>query len=95
MSDTHAVTLEPALDAAAAPDLADRLRALRGRALELDASQVKSVGAQSVQVLLSAAVSWKAEGKDFRVISPSADFEEALRLLGLTVDTLTAGGASA
>lgn len=91
----NSIKLVQALDSAAAPELADSLRALCGSALEIDASQVRSVGAQSLQVLLSAAVFWREEGVPLSIVSPSVDFEEALRLLGLSLEQFTAGGASA
>jgi chemotaxis protein CheX len=79
-------------DAAA---LVAALQGQRGRALEIDASGVVEIGTPCLQVLLSAAASWRGDGQDLRVLEPSAGFLATLGHLGLDLDTLGAGGAAA
>jgi chemotaxis protein CheX len=93
---THAprrVPLPAALTAIAATDLADQLRTLRGAPLTLEGGAVKKVGAQCVQVLLSAAATWRADGVTMALDAPSEEFAEALRLMGLSPEAFGAGEA--
>jgi chemotaxis protein CheX len=92
MTATEARLALPAtLSSAAAPDLLERLLALRGAPLALEAEGVRKLGGQCAQVLMSAALTWKTDGHGLRVVDPSAEFGEALRLLGLSLDSVTAG----
>ena len=70
------------LDLRAAAPLAAELAALRGRNVEVDASRVRKLGGQCLQVLLSARACWEAEGARFCVAAPSDDFINGLALLG-------------
>jgi chemotaxis protein CheX len=83
--------LPDSLGSAAAEALLASLLAARGQPLSLDASRVRRVGAQCAQVLLSAAATWRADGAALRIEDPSSEFQEALRLLGLTVGAVSAG----
>ena len=74
------------LDLNAAGPLANEFLALRGQALEVDASAVERMGAQCLQVLLSARATWDADGAAFAVISPSDEFTSTLALLGAPID---------
>ena len=86
-----AVLLPEVLDVRAAAPLAGELMDRRGRDLELDASNVRRLGGQCLQVLLAAESCWKAEGLGFRVLSPSSDFNEGLALLGAPAFASTPG----
>jgi chemotaxis protein CheX len=77
------MTLPNELDIKAAMPLAAELLALRGKDLALNASQIERVGAQCLQVLLSAAATWEADGHDLTVDDPSVPFTDALRTAGL------------
>ena len=77
-----ALTLPEMLDLRAAAPLAAELMARRGTDTELDASRVRKLGGQCLQVLLSAQACWQAEGRRFRVVAPSSDFAEGVALLG-------------
>ena len=77
-----AVLLPEALDMRAAAPLAAEFLERRGRDVEVDASKVRRLGAQCLQVLLAAHACWKADRSGFRVVSPSNDFTEGLALLG-------------
>ena len=77
-----ALMLPEMLDLRAAAPLAAELTARRGLDTELDASRVRKLGGQCLQVLLSAHACWQAEGRRFRVVAPSSDFTEGVALLG-------------
>jgi chemotaxis protein CheX len=77
-----ALMLPDVLDLRAAAPLAAELMARRGQDTELDASRVRKLGGQCLQVLLSAQACWQAEGRRFRVVAPSSDFTEGVALLG-------------
>ena len=83
------VELPAHLDLTAAAPLHERLLALRGEAVGIDASKVESLGGQCLQVLLSAVVTWKADMVELSFVKASAGFENGLRLLGLSVDSLS------
>ena len=80
--DTQTIQLAAILDVRAAGPLAAELAARRGQDVTLDACEVRRLGAQCLQVLLSARASWAAEGVCFRVSAPSDDFTDTLTLLG-------------
>ena len=77
------IALPPALGPAEAEGFADSLRALRGAPVELAAGETRRLGGQCVQILLAAAAAWAADGQSFRLVEPSAEVSEALRLLGV------------
>lgn len=74
------------LDLNAAGPLAHEFLALRGRSVEVDASAVERLGAQCLQVLLSARRTWDADGAEFSLVSPSDEFTSTLALLGAPID---------
>ena len=82
------VELPAHLDLTASAPLYERLLALRGEAVGIDASKVESLGGQCLQVLLSAVVTWKADAVPLQFNNASAGFEGGLRLLGLSLDSL-------
>lgn len=77
------MTLPSELDIKAAIPLAADLLALRGKDVAIDASQIERVGAQCLQVLLSAAATWDADGAELTLNAPSVTFTDAIRLAGL------------
>lgn len=77
--------LPDVLDLRAAAPLASDLLALRGRALCLDASGVKSVGALCLQVLLSARMTWETDKKPLVIAAASPAFSSAMRLFGAPI----------
>ena len=74
------------LDLNAASPLLGEFLALRGSAVEVDASAVERLGAQCLQVLLSARMTWDADGASFAVVAPSEEFSATLALLGAPID---------
>lgn len=88
------IDLPDSLGSAGAAALAATLLEARGAPLTLGAGSVRRLGGQCVQVLLSAAATWRADGFALGIETPSPEFEEALRLLGLTTGAVTADAAS-
>ena len=80
--DAPVLKLGETLDLCAAASLTSALRAARGADLRLDASDVRRVGGQCLQVLLAAASAWEADGKTLAVSNPSIEFIEGVSLLG-------------
>jgi chemotaxis protein CheX len=78
------IELPGVLDLKAAAPLAAEILALRGRPIEIDASQAGRLGGQCLQVLLSAAKTWKTDKTPFAFINPSSDFIEGLARLGVS-----------
>jgi chemotaxis protein CheX len=83
--------LPEALDLPAAKPLAESFLELRGANLVIDASKVQRLGASCLQVLLSAARTWHAEGASLSLAQASPRFIDDLRLLGFTPETFLNG----
>lgn len=75
--------LPDCLDSAAAITIKEMLLTQRGNAIAVDASQVRRVGVQSLQVLVAAARSWQRDGSSYRLENPSSEFLETIALVGL------------
>lgn len=76
------VSLCPVLDLQAAEPLRAELMALRGRPLQIDASQVSRLGGLCLQVLLSARISWAEDGLPLRIEQASDGYLEQLAAFG-------------
>lgn len=87
---TESVTLPNELDIKAAGPLAAELLAARGKDLALNASQIERVGGQCLQVLLSAAATWAADGAELTIEEPSPTFVDAIQTAGLDLAKFTA-----
>ncbi len=87
----YEVSLPEALDLRAAVPLANTLLSARGGAMRLDGSQVKSVGAQCLQVILSARQTWERDGFQLTIISPSEQLLTAFADAGLCVEGIVEG----
>jgi chemotaxis protein CheX len=83
---TAVVRLGQVLDLNAAGPLAHELLAQRGHNLSVDASAVERLGAQCMQVLLSAKATWTADGAAFAVVAASDEFTTTTALLGAPYD---------
>lgn len=79
---TRNVTLGDALDMTAAGPLVQELLGHRGNPVSLNASGVRRLGGQCLQVLLSAQSTWAADGQPFEITEPSPEFAESLALMG-------------
>lgn len=75
--------LPEVLDITCAGPLAESFLAVRGSKLAVDAARVQRVGAQCVQVIMSAVSTWKADEVALSVTDPSPEFRDALSLLGI------------
>ena len=87
-ADATATTLHlrEVMDAAYPATLLADLLACRGQTIDVDASAVVRASTLGLQVLLSAAATWKSDGVSFRLVEPSGAFGDALRTLGLSSD---------
>jgi anti-anti-sigma regulatory factor len=83
------LALPDSLDTSAAAALREMLLEARGQALTIEAGAVRRLGGRCAQVLLSAASSWRVDGQPLALADPSPEFAEALRLMGLGVESLT------
>ncbi len=81
-SEPAVVELDAVLALNAAAALAERLLAVRGRPVRLDASGVQRLGAQGLQVLLSAEQTWAGDANAFEIVAPSDRFLADWRLFG-------------
>lgn len=75
--------LSEVLDIKATVPLAESLLAQRGSELLIDASKVERLGAQSLQILLSAISTWHADGLSIEFIDPSERFLQGIEHLGI------------
>jgi chemotaxis protein CheX len=79
---TEPLSLAASLDVTAAGPLVQALLARRGQPVSLDASAVRRVGGQCLQVLLSAEATWAADGQAFAIVDPSPEFADGVALMG-------------
>ena len=84
--------LPDCLDSSAASAIKEMLLARRGTAIVVDASEVRRVGAQSLQVLVAAARTWQADQQSYRMTSASAELLETIALIGLPHEDLLLEG---
>ena len=82
LAESAAVSLPAILDLQAAEPLRAELMALRGRPLNMDASQVARMGGLCLQVILAARNTWAADGVSIHVDQPSEAFIEQLGAFG-------------
>jgi chemotaxis protein CheX len=76
------LVLAETLDLVAATPLATALLAKRGQDIAIDASAVRRLGGQCLQVLLAARAAWLADGRFFRITVVSAEFAHGLTQFG-------------
>jgi chemotaxis protein CheX len=92
LANARTYRLTEVLDLKAALPLAEGLLALRGLELMIDASRVERLGAQSLQILLSAVSTWHADGVAIEFVQPSVPFIRGLELLGIDPECFLTGG---
>ena len=78
-----ALRLPASLDLPAARPLAAALLERRGQPVTIDASAVGQVGAQCIQVLLSAKRTWEADGVPLSIVDCAPRMIEDLKLIGI------------
>ncbi len=79
------IRLAENLDITEAAPLAADLVKFRGSDIRIDASQVRKIGGQCLQVLLSGVSTSIQDGAHFEVINPSPDFTDSLEAFGLNL----------
>ena len=80
--DSITLRLADKLGSGLAAELKELLQGNLGRPVTLDAANVSHLGAQSLQVLLSAKRYWEKSGIHFEIAPVSDQFAEALELFG-------------
>ena len=85
------ICLAPALNSAAAADLAGELLAVRGRPLILDAGAVEQLGGQCLQVLLSASRTWAADNVSYALSPASRAIRDQAAIYGADLFSDPAG----
>ena len=88
------LTLAPVLDITAAAALHAALLARRGAPLGLDAADVRRLGGQCLQLLVSARKTWDADGLALIFTATSPAFDRDLALLGCSIADLTQSEAA-
>lgn len=83
--------LRSILDPDAAEPLATMLRGIRGKSVVLDASAVERLSVPAVQILISAAGTWRADGQTLALADPSEGFSRTLAGLAIPLSALEAG----
>ncbi len=76
------INLPEILDLKAATALQADLLRCRGEDLVLDASDVRRLGGQCLQILLAARQTWLTHGHTFRVSNASEAFQQNLKIFG-------------
>ena len=92
LANAKTYVLSEVLDLKAALPLAESLLAQRGSELMIDASRVERLGAQSLQILLSAMSTWHADGLSMEFIEASEPFIRGLELFGIDPESFLHGG---
>lgn len=77
------IVLPEKLDAAQLSRLFEEISGARGKPLVLDAGALRYVGAQGVQILLSAVKTWKRDGVSLRMTNATKEFSEIVSILGV------------
>lgn len=90
--ESEIIKLPAELDIKAAAPLTERLLALRGGPLVVSGADVERAGAQCLQVLLSAAATWRADSQDLEFVDASEPLIAAIETCGLDLSHFTAGG---
>lgn len=76
------ITLPETLDLEAVAPLREAFLTCRGEPITVDGANVKRLGGLCLQVLLSAAATWRTDGQTFALVSPSDDLSEGLLRFG-------------
>ncbi|MCB1380155.1 MAG: STAS domain-containing protein [Alphaproteobacteria bacterium] len=78
------VSLGATMDAASLRELRDSLQSTRGLPIEIDASAVTRPSTLGLQLLMSAALTWRGDGLAFHLCDPSPPLVAAAQVLGAT-----------
>lgn len=91
LANAKTYVLPAILDLKAAVPLVEGLLAQRGSDLTVDVSHVERLGAQSLQILLSAISTWHAEGFSIEFRDASEPFVQGLELFGIDSEAFLKG----
>ncbi len=80
------LVLNAVLDLKSAAPLVSTLLSHRGSDLSIDASNVRRLGGQCLQVLISAKNTWNADEVSLEFVNSSIEFIEALEGFGISAD---------
>ena len=86
--------LAESLDMAATVKLAGQLSGKRGAPLVVNASQVAKIGAQCLQILISARKTWASDDHSFRIVQPSQALLDSLAIVGISQSDLNIDGVA-
>ena len=75
------VQLPRILDLSAAAPIHTELSGLRGKPVELDASEVERLSGVCLQVLIAAHEAWVTDEIEFKISNPSEAFSAGVRLM--------------
>lgn len=89
--EAQTLKLPAELDIRAAVPLAEDLLARRGSPLMVSGTDVTRAGAQCLQVLLSAAATWRADGQHIQIVDASHALTVAIAACGLQLSQFKAG----
>ncbi|SOC45353.1 chemotaxis protein CheX [Rhizobium subbaraonis] len=84
------MSLAPVLDLNEATALRDKLMALKGSDLTIDASAVERVGTLCAQVLMAGAKTWEADKRNYTFAKASEPFVKTMQLIGVDIEHLLA-----
>jgi chemotaxis protein CheX len=84
------LNLAATLDLNEASALRDKLLAMRGNVVSIDASAVERVGTLGAQVLMSAAKTWDQDKLAFTFTKVSDAFQKTMQLIGVDIHPLLA-----
>ncbi|MDR6754848.1 chemotaxis protein CheX [Mycoplana sp. BE70] len=84
------LSLAPVLDLNEATALCDKLMALKGSDLAIDASAVERIGALCAQVLMAGAKTWEADSRAYTFTRASEPFLKTMQLIGVDIEHLLA-----
>jgi len=76
------IRLESSLDLKSAGPLLTSLRDVRGQDVALEASEVRRVGGQCLQVLIAARAAWTSDGRVIEFRDPTPAFIDGVALMG-------------
>jgi chemotaxis protein CheX len=76
------IPLPKTLDLGAVSDFATHLLPLRGDALQLDAGAVQKLTGIGLEMLVSTAAQWRADGQTFEIVNWSDAALDAMNALG-------------
>ncbi len=84
----YEINLPASLDLRAAGPLATALLSARGGGMRLEGSQVKTVGEQCLQVIISARQTWERDGLPLTIANPTGELMAAFADTGLDIDSI-------